>query len=561
MENTINKSRRPGKVKNVARIVIPILTLLISSIACDLTGSSGPEKNAVLLDLVANSNLHAWLETAVDNFNDADFETADGLPIYVEYQIVEAGQSVVNMTSGGGIPALWIPDDPVWGEILADQGVGVFADDCDSVVESPLVIAMWRPIAEALGWPGRELGWLDVGSLAADPSAWDYYSGGQYGDSLRLGHTHPGLSASGTGTLLSLVQAAQSKTEAVQPEEIQLPIVQASVGAFEAAVSWFSSSTEGLAQTMRSRGIDFLGAAIVYESTVYEYGSGNVDIVPIYPLEGTFIATNPACINSSLSDERMQAAEIFRNYLLGEEGQQLALEHGLREVSGESPTTFLSNQDGFDVHQPARVFDAPSVDSVYAAQDLWQSARKDVNLAMLIDISGSMRGNKIASVQDAAVRFVEQMGDDDYISIIAFANETFVLVEYQQVGEGRTAAIDAIRNLEAGGNTPLYDALGVGAALIDRHSSSQYSNALVVLTDGMDTGSTRYDFDRRLFDLVTANGTTVFAIAYGNDADEDLLEELALQTNGNFYIGDEASLILIYEEMSAAFGGNVGVGR
>ena len=85
--------------------------------------------------------------------------------------------------------------------------------------------------------------------------------------------------------------------------------------------------------------------------------------------------------------------------------------------------------------------------------------------------------------------------------------------------------------------------------------------AIIVLTDGMDTGSTRYDFDRRLFDLVTANGTTVFAIAYGNDADEDLLEELALQTNGNFYIGDEASLILIYEEMSAAFGGNVGVGR
>jgi Ca-activated chloride channel family protein len=561
MENTMNMSRRPGKVKNAARFAIPILMLLVSVVACNLTGSSGPERNAVIVDLVANSNLHAWLDAAVDNFNDADFKTADGLPIYVEYQIVEAGQSVVNMTSGDGVPALWIPDDPVWSEILADQGIGVFTDDCKSVAESPLVIAMWRPIAEALGWPGRELGWLDIGSLAADPSAWDYYSGGQYGDNLRLGHTHPGLSASGTGTLLSLVQAAQSKTKAVQPEEIQLPIVQASVGAFEAAVSWFSSSTEGLAQTMRSRGIEFLGAAIVYESTVYEYGSGNVDIVPIYPLEGTFIATNPACINSSLSDERMQATDIFRNFLLGEEGQQLALEQGLRVVSGETPTSLLSSHEGFDLHQPDRVFDAPSVESVYAAQDLWQSARKDVNLVMLIDISGSMRGKKIASVQDAAVRFVDQMGDDDYISIIAFANDTFVLLEYQQVGKGRTAAIDGILNLEAGGNTPLYDALGVGAALIDRHSSSQHSNAMVVLTDGMDTGSTRYDFDQRLFDLVSANATTVFAIAYGNDADEDLLEELALQSNGNFYIGDEASIVMIYEEMSAAFGGNVGVGR
>ncbi len=548
-------------MKIAARIAVPLLMLLLSTIGCDLAGPGGPEKNAIIIDLVANSNMHAWLESAVADFNKADFETAVGFPVYVEYKIVEAGQSIVDMTSGGDVPALWMPDDPVWSEILADQGVSVFTDDCISVAQSPLVIAMWRPIAEALGWPGRKLGWLDVGSLAADPSAWDYYSGGQYGDNLRLGHTHPGLSATGTGTLLSLVQAAQSKTEAVQPEEIQLPIVQASVGAFEAAVSWFSSSTEGLAQTMRTRGSDFLGAAIIYESTVYEFGSGDVDIVPVYPLEGTFIATNPACINSSLSDERKQAASIFRDYLLSAEGQQLALDRGLRVESVDLSTSPLNNHAGFNLNQPELVFDAPSVESVYAAQDLWQSARKDVNLVMLIDISGSMRGKKIDSVQDAAVRFVEQMGADDYISIIAFANDAFVLIENQQVSSGRSAAIEAIRNLEAGGNTPLYDALGVGAALIDRHSSSQHSNALVVLTDGMDTGSTRYDFNQRLFDYVTANGTTVFAIAYGNDADEDLLEELAMQTNGNFYIGDEASIVMIYEEMSAAFGGNVGVGR
>jgi hypothetical protein len=99
---------------------------------------------------------------------------------------------------------------------------------------------MWRPAAESLGWPGLPLGWLDVGSLAADPSAWNYYSGGEFGDSLRLGHTHPGLSGSGTSTLLSIVQAAQAKSDAVTVDEIQEPIVQASVSAFEAAVSWFS---------------------------------------------------------------------------------------------------------------------------------------------------------------------------------------------------------------------------------------------------------------------------------------------------------------------------------
>ncbi|MBE2222411.1 MAG: hypothetical protein IAF02_12760, partial [Anaerolineae bacterium] len=57
------------------------------------------------------------------------------------------------------------------------------------------------------------------------------------------------------------------------------------------------------------------------------------------------------------------------------------------------------------------------------------------------------------------------------------------------------------------------------------------------------------------------NDTTIFTIAYGGDADEDVLSTLALEGNGNFYRGDEASIEAIYDEMSAAFGGSVGVGR
>jgi hypothetical protein len=62
-------------------------------------------------------------------------------------------------------------------------------------------------------------------------------------------------------------------------------------------------------------------------------------------------------------------------------------------------------------------------------------------------------------------------------------------------------------------------------------------------------------------DLAAANDTTIFTIGYGGDANERVLESLALSTNGNFFQGDEASIAAIYEEMSAAFGGSVGIGR
>jgi Ca-activated chloride channel family protein len=421
---------------------------------------------------------------------------------------------------------------------------------------------MWQPVAESLGWPGRSLGWLDVGSLAADPSAWAYYSGGQFGDTLRLGHTHPGISSTGSSTLLAIVQAAESKEEAVNVDDIERPIVQASVSAFEAAVSWFSSSTDNLGQVMSERGVDFLGAAVMYESTVISYGGGDPAIVPIYPFEGTFVATHPACINGSMGAETQEAARLFRDYLVGEDAQQLAVVHGLRPVNDAVTVGAPLDKDhGVDLGQPEIVFGPPTVDTVYAVQDLWQEARKDVNLVMLLDTSGSMGGEKIENARSAAIQFVKQMGDDDYITIIAFSDSPMVLIYHQQVGPSRDEITQVIADLQADGNTTLYDAIGDGAAIIDDTSSSQMTNAMVVLSDGMDTNSSRFDFNQTLFDKAAANDTTVFTIAYGRDADEDLLSELALETNGNFYKGDEASIAAIYEEMSAAFGGSAGIGR
>ncbi|RLC67670.1 MAG: hypothetical protein DRI48_01715, partial [Chloroflexi bacterium] len=214
-----------------------------------------------------------------------------------------------------------------------------------------------------------------------------------------------------------------------------------------------------------------------------------------------------------------------------------------------------------DLSQPEVVFDPPTVDAVYAVQDLWQSARKDVNLVMLLDTSGSMEGRKMDSARDAAIQFVEQMGEDDFITVIAFSDEPVTIIYHEQVGPARDQIVKALKGLVAGGYTSLYDAIGEAATVIGDTKTSQMSNAIVVLTDGLDTSSYRYSFGQDLIEMAVANDTTVFTIAYGDDADEDLLAELALKAHGNFYLGDEASIAAIYEEMSAAFGGSVGIGR
>lgn len=544
--------------KRYGGLALFVLFLAFTTLACGLGSPDGPPSNAEVINVMANTSLEPWLTTAVAEFNASESETTAGDPVYVVLNAVDAGQAVTELAADSDT-AVWIPDEQTWVNILADQGNNNFQGDCQSVAQSPLVIGMWRDIAESLGWPGLPLGWLDIGSLASDPALWNYYSGGQLGNAFRLGHTHPGLSGTGASTLLALVQAAQSKTDAVNEADIQQPIVQASVGAFEGGVTTFSPDTASLASSMSSRGQNYLSGGIMYESDVVNYGNG--EIVAVYPFEGTFVATHPACLNQAATAAQQEGAELFRDFLLSEAGQQMALNYGLRPVNTAVPITEgLYAEYGIDPTQPERVFNNPSVASVYAVQSLWQEARKDVNLAMLLDTSGSMRGSKMEGMREAAIQFIEQMGDDDYISVIAFSTEPELVVNHTQVGPNRQKIINAIASLEATGDTTLFDAIGDGSILLRDTTLPQTTNALVVLTDGQDTRSYRFD-EASASGEALANGITVFTIAYGRDADDEVLLSLANQANGNFFEGDEASIAAIYDDMSAAFGGNVGIGR
>lgn len=534
-----------------------VLISLLFTAAC-----GGPQGQVVTV--MANSSVAPWLESAAVAFNRAEVESLNGDLLTMAVETVESGEAVNELLARDPelLPSIWVPENRAWVDVLAAEGESRYSNQCVSVATSPLVIGMWQPVAESLGYPGRELGWLDIGSLAADPSAWAYYSGGQYGDTFRIGHTHPGVSGSGAETLLAIVQAAQSKESAVTPEEINLPIVQSSVGSFESAVTWFSASTAELVETMRDRGSGFLGAGIMYESDVLRFQSGQPPLIPVYPFEGTFVASHPTCGRTDLSQPELDGIRIAQEWLQGEEAQQLAVAFGLRPVNDAVEILPpLSPAQGVNLAEPKIVFADGSADSIYAVQELWLASRKPLNLVMVLDVSGSMFGDKIDSLRGAAAQFIGQMGENDYLTIMPFANRPVVWMDHAVVSQNEEEAIRLIQSLQADGGTALYDAIGFASEQIAATNSPETANVIIVLTDGNDTESFRYRFNNQLIDQVTANNTTVFTVAYGRDADEGLLEELAFAANGKAYLGDEASIASIYEEMSLAFGGAAGVGR
>jgi len=318
-----------------------------------------------------------------------------------------------------------------------------------------------------------------------------------------------------------------------------------------------------MGETLYSRGIGFLGAGIEYESTLINNGGGGENgLVAIYPYEGTFIAKHPACVNDGADGATQEGATLFRDYLLKDASQTMAVATGLRPAAaGTTLGAPFDAAHGVDPLFPKVVFGAPSVETLLAVSDLWQSARKNINLVMMIDVSGSMRGAKIDNVRTAAVQFMQQMGDNDFLTLMTFSDKLRVLIEHKKVSEARTEAVRQVTAIQASGNTSLYDAIGTAAGLIKKSTNSATTNAMVVLTDGQDTSSSKYTMNQQLVETAAANNTTVFTIAYGEDADQDVLMKLASQGRGNFYVGTAANIASIYQEMSAAFGGSVGIGR
>ena len=146
------------------------------------------------------SEKQKWIETATQSFNAAHHALADGQRIEVEAIPVGSGDIVEEILTGRRQPHLVSPASG----IFVDRGNAASREreqsdlfgEPSELVSSPMVVALWRDMAEKMGWPARELGWRDIFAFARDSEAWGKISQPEWG-SFRLAHTLPDDSNSG----------------------------------------------------------------------------------------------------------------------------------------------------------------------------------------------------------------------------------------------------------------------------------------------------------------------------------------------------------------------------
>ena len=159
--------------------------------------------------------------------------------------------------------------------------------------------------------------------------------------------------------------------------------------------------------------------------------------------------------------------------------------------------------------------------------------RSPVNVALVIDKSGSMSGDKIRKAREAALMAVDRLGSQDIISVVAYANSVSVLVPATKVSN-RTAIREGINRLEANGGTALFAGVSKGAAEVRKFLGRDRVNRVILISDGQ--ANVGPASPQELGDLgasLAKEGISVTTIGLGNGYNEDLMARLASRSDGN----------------------------
>ncbi|MCP9925852.1 VWA domain-containing protein [Synechococcus lacustris C3-12m-Tous] len=158
--------------------------------------------------------------------------------------------------------------------------------------------------------------------------------------------------------------------------------------------------------------------------------------------------------------------------------------------------------------------------------------RQPVAIAVVIDRSGSMAGQKLQAACKAAQQLANQLTADDLLTVISFDHQVQMVVPLGAPSELTSSSISQIR---AGGQTALFDGWSLGMqTLLQAKEINGYQKRILLLTDGQaNVGLRRCSEIAPLVGQAAENGISTSCIGLGDDYEERLLTAMAEAGSGN----------------------------
>ena len=510
-----------------------------------------PEKEKLLLPLIAKFNREG--------------REAGGRPVFVEGINAASGDAQTRIAKGTFKPVAWSPASSLWGRLLNFEADRPYtADEAPSIVRTPLVIATWEPMARALGYPRRKLGFADVLRLSTSGKGWAEFGRPEFG-AFKLVHTNPDFSTSGLSAVVAEYYAALGKKEGLTEKDIADRQARKRVRDIERSIVHYGDTTLFIAEQLKKEGPGYASAVAMEEVTLLDFNRTRGDrdkLVAIYPEEGTFDSDSPFFTLDApwVSAEQAEGAKAFQAFLAKEITPEVAARSGFRPADRETaPVAPITTANGADPKQPERVLQLPEPRVLAAIKKAWRRDRKPANILLVLDTSGSMneegRLDRAKAGLDVFFRNVEPQ---DSVGLTTFSEKVQPLVAPAPLAQNGDELRSRVRDLIAEGGTAFFDATVEAFDAVRAQKATDRINAVVLLTDGEDT-----DSQQNAQDVIehfegqgdSDNRVRVFTIAYSSGASgaRGQLKRIAAASGGLDYEGKTENIESVYRSISSFF--------
>jgi len=410
-----------------------------------------------------------------------------------------------------------------------------------SIMTSPVVFGVKRPVAEGLGWIGKEVSIKNI--LAAAESG-----------KLRFAMTSATQSNSGAAAYFGFLHAMAGQPDVLTAEHLNDKTVQEQTARLLKTVNRSSGSSGWLKELVVQRYEQF-DAMVNYEAMVIEANQvltrqGKEPMVAIYPIEGIMMADSPLGYVDKGDPAKEQLFQELMTYLQSQPVQDEILAQGRRTGLVGLATDKVDPQVfnpawGIDVDRVIATIPTPAEPVIRLALDLYQGGglRKPSATVYVLDFSGSMSGDGEQQLKDAMAllldpqqskRVLLQPSKDDLHFVVPFDSAPREVM--QMIGNDTqelSRLLQRIRDMQTGGGTDIYAASAKGVELLHGIADlERYNPSVILMTDGRSKGDQRVlqrelskDHDRPI---------PIFSIAFGK-ADDTQLKEISEQTGARVF--------------------------